>query len=196
MCLSRTSFTMFYSDLIDTDVLLSVQNLVSGSRGSHNTARLSLCFRAANNQGQICPSVLLQLRTQSLCSGGLHNQYSNVFTFGVGTDRTLRGKDFEGVGDGVTEGFAGGRAGVFFYCVPFKAPLHGQMCFILSEREVVSAGGWGRVRGLIWNASTTATVTVLLIEKLKTLWPERTSGLFHTEAPAGTHRWRKKERDG
>lgn len=100
-----------------------------------------------NNQGQICPSVLLQLRTLSLCSGGLHNQYSDVFTFSPAWTGP-GGAGFEGVGDGVTEDGALWGEEQVLLCFA-QSSSYGQMCFILSEREVVSAGGWGCVRGFV-----------------------------------------------
>lgn len=56
-------------------------------------------------------------------------------------------------------------------------------------------GGGGGVCG-VWNASTAATVTVLAIKKPWNPVTWTTIRLFHVQAPAGTHRWRRKERDG
>lgn len=66
------------------------------------------------------------------------------------------------------------------------------------------AGDAGYVRFAVWLVDervsyylrSLAAVSILLVEKLETPRPERTSAPFSTEAPAGARRWRNKESRG
>lgn len=131
--------------------------------------------------------VLLQLRTLGLCS-----QPIVMFSLSVergqepGGWRIWRCRWWSEWGLGLCAGKSR------FYCVSFQAPRMDKcVSYYLSMKEAD-----GVCVGFVWDASTAAMVTMLLIKKLETLWPEWTSAFFTLKHLLGlTDGERKKEMD-
>lgn len=190
----------------------STVNLVSGPSQNpkplHATKRLSQCFSARKS------SELRTIRVRSvqvLLWAWEHWAFVQAhFTTNCSTPalcwaRTAPGGGgFEGVGDGVTEHEGGfvQREEQILLCF-IQSSSHGQMCFILSrawrkegEKEGGGMGGGGACGFFCMKCINGRDGYSPPDRKTRNpvTWANMES--FHSEAPAGTHRWRKRERDG